>query len=299
LERFRRQLRADDRRGCPLALASYFGYTLRRILNTNATIFSRIFLLSTVPTPTALARFKRPLDERADSWYPFGKRLIKYPMIASLAGSREVIDHFLDAFHTARGWLSSTIIFSRFITGSPLFALKVPAQITPWWPVCLGSGPGQQIDWRTALSRRSPARHPGLDTVPAERLFHEPQELPTVHSRLRTRYAGRGEILALRTAPDVLLVFDPSQKSHDVRGMVQAAASILYPAFKENVEAVLPWTGILKRGIAFEGLLRFMDQQRRTIFISSRIAREAPASLMAFIPSRISALSNLAAKPEM
>src|SRR2546426_8644105 len=31
---------------------------------------------------------------------------------------------------------------------------------------------------------------------------------------------------------------DPSQKSHDVRGMVQAAASILYPAFKENVEAI-------------------------------------------------------------
>jgi hypothetical protein len=48
--------------------------------------------------------------------------------------------------------------------------------------------------------------------------------------------------------------------------MVQAAASILYPAFKENVEAILPWTGIMKRGIVFEGLLRFMDQQRRNNF---------------------------------
>ena len=59
---------------------------------------------------------------------------------------------------------------------------------------------------------------------------------------------------------------DPSQKDHQVRGMVQAAASILYPAFKENVEAILPWTGIMKRGIVKEGLLRFMDQQRRNIF---------------------------------
>jgi hypothetical protein len=59
---------------------------------------------------------------------------------------------------------------------------------------------------------------------------------------------------------------DPSQKNHDIRGMVQACSSILYPAFKENVEAILPWTGIFKRGNVWEGLLRFMDQQRRNNF---------------------------------
>jgi len=32
------------------------------------------------------------------------------------------------------------------------------------------------------------------------------------------------------------------------------------------VEAILPWTGVMKRGIVFEGLLRFMDQQRRNNF---------------------------------
>ena len=67
--------------------------------------------------------------------------------------------------------------------------------------------------------------------------------------------------------------------------MVQAAASILYPAFKENVEAILPWTGIMKRGIVFEGLLRFMDQQRRNnfyFFQGCSSGRENAA--MAFIP---------------
>jgi hypothetical protein len=78
---------------------------------------------------------------------------------------------------------------------------------------------------------------------------------------------------------------DPSQKTHDIRGMAQAAASILYPAFKENVEAILPWTGIMKRGIVIEGLLRFMDQQRRNNFSffqnCSGDRRDVP---MAFIP---------------
>ena len=78
---------------------------------------------------------------------------------------------------------------------------------------------------------------------------------------------------------------DPSQKSHDVRGMVQAAASILYPAFKENVEAILPWTGIMKRGIVFEGLLRFMDQQRRNNFyFFENCSAIASGGASAFIP---------------
>ncbi len=42
--------------------------------------------------------FARRPDERADSWYPFENSLIKYPMIGSLAGSKEITDRFLDAF---------------------------------------------------------------------------------------------------------------------------------------------------------------------------------------------------------
>jgi hypothetical protein len=66
--------------------------------------------------------------------------------------------------------------------------------------------------------------------------------------------------------------------------MVQAAASILYPAFKENVEAILPWTGVMKRGIVFEGLLRFMDQQRRNNFYFFQDCSTNSSRAMAFIP---------------
>jgi uncharacterized protein (DUF1810 family) len=106
-----------------------------------------------------------------------------------------------------------------------------------------------------------------LYTVPAERLFHEPQEL--AYGALAAAELGMAEEAKYLLYEQLRMFYwysDPSQKSHDIRGMVQAAASILYPAFKENVEAILPWTGIMKRGIVFEGLLRFMDQQRRNNF---------------------------------
>jgi len=79
---------------------------------------------------------------------------------------------------------------------------------------------------------------------------------------------------------------DPSQKTHDIRGMFQAAASILYPAFKENVEAILPWTGILKRGVMIEGLLPILDQQRRNNFYYFGACQDATArqSLLPLIP---------------
>src|SRR2546426_7927035 len=104
---------------------------------------------------------------------------------------------------------------------------------------------------------REEARHAiqVLYTVSSDRLFHEPQEL--AYGALAAAELGMRDQANYLLYQQLRMFYwysDPSQKSHDVRGMVQAAASILYPAFKENVEAVLPWTGLLKRGIVFEGL---------------------------------------------
>jgi hypothetical protein len=66
---------------------------------------------------------------------------------------------------------------------------------------------------------------------------------------------------------------------------VQAAASILYPAFKENIEAILPWTGVMKRGIVIEALLRFTDQQRRNNFsFFEKCSEDRQNVTMGFIP---------------
>ncbi|MGZ4123713.1 MAG: hypothetical protein ACXVOI_10985, partial [Tumebacillaceae bacterium] len=125
-----------------------------------------------------------------------------------------------------------------------------------------------------------------LHTVPADRLFHEPQEL--AFGALAAADLGLRDEANYLIYEQLRMFYwysDPSQKTHDIRGMVQAAASILYPAFKENVEAILPWTGIMKRGIVIPGLLRFMDQQRRNNFsFFEKCSQATSSNTLPFIP---------------
>jgi uncharacterized protein (DUF1810 family) len=212
--------------------------------------------------------FARKPDERADSWYPFENALIKYPVIGSLAGSKEVTDYFLDAFQTARKMAQQyNYLFPIYYQVATLRAEGAGTNYAV----------GGLYAWAAILANRLTGENQYLEearravhvlyTVPAERLFHEPQEL--AYGALAAAELGMAEEAKYLLYEQLRMFYwysDPSQKSHDIRGMVQAAASILYPAFKENVEAILPWTGIMKRGIVFEGLLRFMDQQRRNNF---------------------------------
>jgi uncharacterized protein (DUF1810 family) len=212
-----------------------------------------------------LARRK---DERADSWYPFENSLIKYPMIGSLAGSKETSDHFLDAFRTAQKMAAQyNYLFPIYYQVASLQAEGAGTNyavggLYAWAAILANKLTGDQ----QYLEEARRAIHV-LYTVPPERLFHEPQEL--AYGALAATELGMEQEAKYLLYQQLRMFYwysDPSQKSHDIRGMVQAAASILYPAFKENVEAILPWTGVMKRGIVFEGLLRFMDQQRRNNF---------------------------------
>jgi hypothetical protein len=231
--------------------------------------------------------FNRPQDERADSWYPFENALVKYPMIGSLMGSKEVTDHFLDAFRGAQKMAQQYDYLFPIYYQVATFRAE-------------GAGTNYAIGglyaWAAILANQLTGDKHYLEearravqvlyTVPAERLFHEPQEL--AYGALAAAELGMNEEAKYLLYEELRMFYwfsDPSQKSHDIRGMVQAAASILYPAFKENVEAILPWTGIMKRGIVFEGLLRFMDQQRRNNFYFFQDCSSAPEQKdMAFIP---------------
>jgi hypothetical protein len=232
--------------------------------------------------------FKRPAaNERADSWYPFENGLVKYPMIGLLAGSTEITDHFLVAFETAQRMASQyNYLFPIYYQ---VASLKAEGAGTNY-------AIGGLYAWAAILANKLTKRPEYLEearrairvlyTVPAERLFHEPQEL--AFGALAAAELGM-QAEAKYLLYEQLRMFywfsDPSQKSHEIRGMVQAAASILYPAFKENVEAILPWTGVMKRGIVFEGLLRFMDQQRRNNFyFFENCAGGREKTAMAFIP---------------
>ena len=212
--------------------------------------------------------FVRPAHERADSWYPFENGLVKYPMIGSLVGSKEVTDHFLDAFNTAHTMADKyDYLFPIYYQVSTLRAEGAGTNYAIGglyaWGAILASRLTGEDKYRDDARRAIQV----LYTVPSDRLFHEPQEL--AYGALAAAELGMHDEAIYLLSEELRMFYwysDPSQKSHEVRGMVQAAASILYPAFKENVEAILPWTGIMKRGIVLEGLLRFMDQQRRNNF---------------------------------
>jgi hypothetical protein len=212
--------------------------------------------------------FSPKKDERADSWYPFENSLIKYPMIGNLAGSKEITDKFLDAFQTARKLARQyNYLFPIYYQVATLEAEGAGTNyavggLYAWAAVVANKLTGEA----QYLEEARRAIHV-LYTVPPDRLFHEPQEL--AYGALAAAELGMAEEAKYLLYEQLRMFYwysDASQKNHDIRGMVQAAASILYPAFKENVEAILPWTGVMKRGIVFEGLLRFMDQQRRNNF---------------------------------
>lgn len=231
--------------------------------------------------------FVRPGNERMDSWYPFENGLIKYPMIGALAGAREITKDFLDAFETARKMAERyDYLFPIYYRVSDLGAEGAGTNYAIGglyaWAAILAHRLTREERYLEESKRAIHALH----AVPAERLFHEPQEL--AFGALAAAQLGLKEEASYLLYQQLRMFYwysDPSQKDHDVRGMVQAAASILYPAFKENIEAILPWTGILKRGIVLEGMLRFMDQQRRNNFyFFENCSGDRSHTPMAYIP---------------
>lgn len=231
--------------------------------------------------------FVRSPNERADSWYPFENALIKYPMVGSLAGSEEVKSHFLDAFATAEKMAHEyEYLFPIYYDVSSLQAQGAGTNYAVGglyaWAALIANRLTGEDHYREEAKRAIRV----LCTVPSERLFHEPQEL--AYGALAAAELGLHEQANYLLYEQLRMFYwcsDPSQKTHDIRGMVQAAASILYPAFKENVEAILPWTGIIKRGIVSEGLLRFMDQQRRNNFsFFEKCSEDRRNVAMGFIP---------------
>ena len=231
--------------------------------------------------------FNRPPKERADSWYPFENGLIKYPMIGALARLEQVKRNFLDAFATAQKMAHEyDYLFPIYYTVSDLKPQGAGTNYAIGGLYAWAALIANQLTKDQAYRDEARTAIRALCTVPSDRLFHEPQELAygaLAAAELGLQYEAK--YLLYEQLRMFYWYSDPSQKTHDIRGMVQAAASILYPAFKENVEAILPWTGIMKRGIVIEGLLRFMDQQRRNNFsFFEKCSEDRQNVPMGFIP---------------
>jgi hypothetical protein len=232
--------------------------------------------------------FVRGDGETADSWYPFENSLVKYPVIGALSQSKTLTGNFLQAYETAihvahhYNYLFPIYYRTSSLDSSGAGSNYAVGGLYAWGGVMAHRLTGD-------AKYREEARHAieVLTTVRAASLFHEPQELG--YGALAAAELGMSDAARYLIYEQLRLLYwysDPSQKTHDIRGMFQACASILYPAFKENVESILSWTGVLKRGVMLDGLLPILDQQRRNNFYFFDACHEAAAKhpLLPYIP---------------
>ena len=232
--------------------------------------------------------FTRGENETADSWYPFENGLVKYPVIGALSRLKTLTDNFLHAYETAiRMAHRYDYLFPIYYRTGNLDQKGAGTNYAVGGLYAWGGVIAHHLTGDAKYLDEARRAVEVLTTVRAASLFHEPQEL--AFGALAAAELGMQDAARYLLYEQLRMLYwytDPSQKTHDIRGMFQAAASILYPAFKENVEAILPWTGVLKRGVMVDGLLPFMDQQRRNNFYYFDFCHDTSAkqSPLPFIP---------------
>jgi hypothetical protein len=212
--------------------------------------------------------------EVVDSWYFFENALIKLAWISLGRGDVSSQERFMEGLDRARDLAHRTgYLFPLFYlletneptgTGTNLGVNGLYAY------ACLL---GHEITGAPLLLDEAEQALTTLIRAPLQLLYHEPQELAfgalaaamLPERGLNPRWTARARDLLHAQLRMAYWVEDPlaTRSGYQVRGGFQACAGLLYPAFKENVESILPWTGVLRRLDLDPLLLTFMDLQRR------------------------------------
>ena len=213
-------------------------------------------------------------DEVVDSWYFFENALIKLAWIARARRDRMLQERVRLAMVEARELAHRChYLFPLF------FVAGRNEQVGAGWNVAVNG----LYAYACMLTREATRDEAWLEeaaralrtlaSTPLALLYHEPQELGfgSLAAGLLAAERDSAEWLSIaRHLVDAQLRMaywysDPVglRAGYDIRGGFQACAGLLYPAFKENVESILPWVdGLRKFGLS-PLLLRFLDLQRR------------------------------------
>jgi hypothetical protein len=220
-----------------------------------------------------LARFGRPeasfisnrhppdgVEEVTDTWYFFLNGLVKVPWAALIESDGDLRRMGLAGLDGGEQLADATS--NRL----PLFAEFGPGH----GPRAVGGVPNASVagllayaallvgdlgeDAREGLAKRLLLT---LRRESAGLAFHEPLQLGFA-AAAAGRLADGGDAPMTLLAEEFvcaqlrMLYWDEDPEAerygYAVRGMFEACASILYPAFKENIEAILPWTVLLRAG---------------------------------------------------
>jgi len=243
-----------------------------------------------------LARFHRPdasfianrhpadgRDHVADTWYFLLNGLLKIPWVALAAPDDELVAVALDGLRGAERLAEATSdrlpLFADFGPGGPR-AIGGASNASVSGLLAYGALLADDVAARTGRAGGSVGRGAALALrllralrrEPVELTYHEPLQLGfAAAAAARLADAGSSDAGEMATLSEELVRAqlrmaywdeDPEaqRNGYRVRGMFEACASLLYPAPKENVEAILPWTILLRSGRGPTAtLLRFMN----------------------------------------
>lgn len=221
----------------------------------------------------------RPGDSFMDTWYFLENALIKLPWVAYLTGDAALKRLFFQALHGARRLAHNTnYLFPLFADASDWQPRGSLLNVSVGGLYALGCILAAQLrapDDADAASADLDEARRALRTLHAlspGQLTHEPQQL-SFAAAAASYLAGIDAEPTWRSVADDFVALslrmgywgkDAAVAFYDPRGMFQACASLCYPAFKENVETILPWAELLRGESPHEATLAaFANLQRR------------------------------------
>lgn len=217
-------------------------------------------------------------DSYMDTWYFLENALIKLPWVAylteddalkrlfftALGGARRLAhntNYLIPLFADAADWSPRNSVLNVSVGGLYALGCVLAHQLRD---------SDDPVDYLSEASTALLTMH----RLPPSQLTHEPQQLS--FAAAAANYLGRANFAPQHDwraiAGDFLHCVlrmgywgkDAAVPFYDPRGMFQACASLSYPAYKENVESILPWAELLADKIEPAPLLAaFVNLQRR------------------------------------
>jgi hypothetical protein len=214
-------------------------------------------------------------EPMTDTWYFFLNGLIKVPWVALIeaddALSRMALAGFGGAERLAAVTSDRLPLFAAFGSESGPRASGAASNASVAGLLAYAALLARELgnEDAPALARRLLL---ALRREPIELAFHEPLQLGFA-AAAAALLADAGDDLMGPLADEFvraqlrMLYWDEDpaadESGYAVRGMFEACASLLYPAFKENIEAILPWTELLRSGRGpTELMLKVMNLNR-------------------------------------
>lgn len=214
-------------------------------------------------------------DERIDTWYFLENALIKCGWIALLTGRQDLAAAVLASLQWARGLAHrSAYLFPLFCQGQTGSPTAQSLNLSAGGLYAYGAIVGHRLGGERSLLVEAELALRTMHRAPVELLHHEPQQLGFAALAAEELFRLTDERQWRAMADDFLRAHLAMAYWHEdavasaagyrVQGGFQACASILYPAMKENVEAIVPWIPLLRHATPepMQPMLRILAAQR-------------------------------------